>query len=97
MRVSDTKTIRLRLRRAKTLLEESTPSASNPIMEPGSNFEWLQKTYDHTYMPMEGNCRGEKNGKYFAVIWGASHTDIASLSLSTFTEWEDSMGLRLNT
>ena len=48
-------------------------------------------------MPMEGNCRGEKNGKYFAVICGASHTDIASLSLSTFTEWEDSMGLRLNT
>ena len=39
MRVSDTKTIRLRLRRAKTLLEESKPSASNPTMEPGSNFE----------------------------------------------------------
>ena len=39
MRVSDTKTTSLRLRIAKTLLEESQPSASNPTMEPGSNFE----------------------------------------------------------
>lgn len=38
MRESDTKTTRLRLRRAKTFLEESQPSASNPTMEPGSNF-----------------------------------------------------------